>query len=360
VAKLHFQDILNKESIDAIRKDNGFRNALSLEKFIMNFEVLTHIQEELPDCVVKGGMAVPFHLHDKALQRLSVDIDIVTGHSRREVIEAMKKVSEKLKDVVTVGDPHIPSRNRSKQLPLLTYFCNYRSSVEENPEMKIEIFYENEMRVKSKRMENRTEIVGLTVDFPLSIYDHGSLIGDKLTTLPFNTIGIDPDRELDVPKQIYDIAALLKSASGELSMGTIIDTFEKISEDEMSYFTENKPTFEDVLRDLDAFSDALLVAKNQIKLNVSYQGRLERFATELLGNKKYPGYAHVADILLIKVVIKLILKKFDGTGLETIAEKAKDVLSILNKISSLDQQEKVLESKKLVSKYGKKATKEKS
>lgn len=79
MVELHYQDILNKKSIDTIRKDQGFRDSLPLEKFIMDFEVLTHIQKALPDCVVKGGMAVPFHLHDKTLRRLSVDIDIVTG-----------------------------------------------------------------------------------------------------------------------------------------------------------------------------------------------------------------------------------------------------------------------------------------
>lgn len=113
------------------------------------------------DCVVKGGMAAPFHLYDKALQRLSVDIDTVTGHSREEVVEPMKKVSEKLKDAATARDPRIPSRNTNKRLPPLTCFCGYRSSIEENPERRIGIFYWNETRVKSKKIESRTKVVGL-------------------------------------------------------------------------------------------------------------------------------------------------------------------------------------------------------
>lgn len=353
MAELHFKDILNKEHIDTIRKDPGFGYALPLEKFIMDFEMLTHIQKVIPDCVVKGGMAVPFHLHDRTLRRLSVDIDIVTGSSREEIVKAMKIVSEKLKSKVEIGKPHIPKGNSNKTLPLLTYFCDYQSSVDENPQIKIEIFYGNNMQIQSKKIKNKTEIMGLGINFPLSIYDRESLIGDKLTALPFNTIGIDHRRELDVPKQIYDIATLLKSVTGELSMEMIIDTFEKISLDETTYFKENPPTFKEMSDDLDTFSDKILITNNQIKLNPSYQGRFQKFAKEMLGNRRYPSYDHVADILLIKVMVKLILKKFNGIESEKIAKKTKQMLNKLRNLSALEDIEKRNECKKLVSKYGK-------
>lgn len=352
MVNLHLQNYLNKDSIDKIRDEHGFRDSLPLEKFIMDFEVLAHIQEVLPDCVVKGGMAVPFHLHDKTLRRLSVDIDIVTGSSRDEVIEAMKSVSKKLDKVVIIVDPYNPKRHSNKELPLLTYFCDYTSSIDDKPEIKIEIFYGNSMEIKFKKIESKIEIIGFSIDFPLSIYDHGSLIGDKLTTLPFNTIGIESNRELDVPKQIYDIATLLKSIPDEPPIDTIIDTFKKISGDEISYFKENEPTFEDVLHDLESFSDTLLVIKNQIKLNSSYQGRFEKFTTEMLGNGRYQVHAHVTDILLVEIIIKLILKKFNGVKLELITKKTKQVLTELNNFSAMKPRDKVLESKKLVGKHG--------
>jgi len=209
------------------------------------------------------------------------------------------------------------------------------------------------MIIKSKKIETKIEIIGFSIDFPLSIYDHGSLIGDKLTTLPFNTIGIDPDRELDIPKQIYDIATLLKSIPDDPPIDTIIDTFEKISGEELSYFKENPPTFEDVLDDLNNFSDTLLITENQIKLNSSYQGRLDKFTTEMLGNARYQGYVHVTDIMLIDIIIKLILKKFNGVKLELITEKTKQVLTELNNFSTMEPRDKVTEFKKLVRKHGK-------
>lgn len=208
---------MNRDSLDEIKKNNGFRDALPLEQFIMDFEVLTHIQKVIPDCVVKGGMAVPFHLQDNRLRRLSVDIDIVTAKSRDDVISAMKIVSRELKGVVDIGEPHIPQETSNKKLPLLTYFCGYKSSINTKAELKIEIFYGNKMNIQSKKIKDKIEIIGVPINFLLSVYDHSSLIGDKLTTLPFNTIGINPERGLDVPKQIYDIATLLKSTLNKLS-----------------------------------------------------------------------------------------------------------------------------------------------
>ena len=354
MVELHFQDILNMESLDAIKTSHGFRDSLPIEKFIMDFEVLTHIQKVLPDCVVKGGMAVPFHLHDKTLHRLSVDIDIVTGSSRKEVMDAMEEVSKKLKDIVEIDEPYVPKTVGIKKLPLLTYYCKYRSSIDENPEMKIEIFYENSMKIQSKKIDTKTEIIGIQIDFPMSVYDHGSLIGDKLTTLPFNTIGIKFDKS-DVPKQIYDIVSLLKSITGRFPLEMIVDAFKKVSMDEISYFKKKPPTIKEVLSDLDNFSDKLLV-KNQIKLDPAYQGRFHTFKTELLRKKQYPGYAHVSDILLIKVIIKLILKKFNSAESETIAKKAKQILDELSDLSQLGDKAKNTARGKLVAKYGKTST----
>ncbi|MCY4491478.1 MAG: nucleotidyl transferase AbiEii/AbiGii toxin family protein [Thaumarchaeota archaeon] len=352
--ELRFQSILNKKSIEKIGIEYGFKDLLLVEKFIMNFEILTHIQKVLSDCVVKGGMAVPFHLFDKNLQRLSVDIDIVTGKSRGEVIEAMKQVSVNLKDVVKIKDPHKPKGNLNKNLPLLTYFCNYNSSIVDDAKLKIEIFYGNNTQIQSKQIHSETEIIGFSVDFPISVYDHGSLIGDKLTTLPFKTIGIDSKRKLDVPKQIHDIAALLKNPPRELKLELIFDTFKHTVHDEISYFSNTTLTFQQILDDLHIFSESILMIDNQIKLNRSYRGRFENFATEFLGNNRYQSYQHVTDILLIKTFIELMLKRFNGINMEVIAEKAKEIFDGFFELSQLKDEDKISKSKKIVSKYGKK------
>ncbi len=346
MAELHYRDILNEDKINSIARNYGFKYPLYVEKFIMNFEVFSHVREMMPDCVVKGGMAVPFHLDDETQRRLSTDIDIVVGRSREEVIEIMKNISKKLGEMIKIGQ-YVPKSTYEKKLPLLTYDCKYESVFDDYASMKFEIFYENDMETKSKKIEAGTNMMGFKIDFPMSIYDPGSLIGNKLTTLPFNTVGIGPKRRIDVIRQIYDIATLLKSTASLPPMETITNMFEKTSLEEISYFNENPPTFEDVLHDIVNFPDNILTMGAQIRMDKSHKGRLRTFVANMLGKRNYTNQMYTVDILLIKVAIKLVLKSFDGTDMETIIKKTKEILDGLDDLSKLHDK-RLNEYKKLM------------
>ncbi len=354
MVKQYFQAIRNKTQIEKLGKEYGFRDLLSLEKFIMDFEVYGHIKEVIQDSVVKGGMAVPFHLQDPTLRRLSVDIDIVTSLSREQTMKRMKKISEKLSDIISIDEPHVPKKPKEKELPLLTYYCNYKSSLNENPEIKIDIFHENRMDLKTRQINKNFKIIGFDLPFPISIYDRGTLIGDKLTTLPSNTIGIKSKRKSDIPKQIYDIATLIKTTQGIFPMEEIINAFKKISKDEISYFTNNKPSFDEILNDIKNFHVGILQIQDSIKLDKSYEGRFNKFKTELLGSRNYPRHIHVADILLIRFIIELLLKKINK-NMETkfLIDKSTYALEELDNISKLNRNEKIVEMEKIISKHRK-------
>ena len=185
------------------------------------------------------------------------------------------------------------------------------------------------------------------------LYDRGLLIGDKLTTLPFHTIGMEPRRQHDVPKQIYDIASLLKSTLGIFQIDDITDSFERIANDEIKYYVKNPPSFQSVLADLDIFSDTLLIIDNQIKLDKGYKKKFEQFKTVVLGKTKYPFHAHVTDILLIKVLIKMVLKKFDNQiDATTISNKMSKVLENLKEILNHDTDEASRLVRQISGKYG--------
>ncbi len=351
MAELHYRDILNEDKINSIARNYGFKYPIYVEKFIMNFEVFSHVREMMPDCVVKGGMAVPFHLDDETQRRLSIDIDIVVGRSRDEVIEIMKNISKKLGEMIKI-DQYVPKNTYEKKLPLLTYDCKYGSVFNDSASMKFEIFYENDMETKSRKIEAGTNMMGFKIDFPMSIYDPGSLIGNKLTTLPFNTVGIGPKRRIDVIRQIYDIATLLKSTASFPPMETITNMFKKTSLEEISYFNENPPTFEDVLHDIVNFPDNILIMDAQIRMDKSHKGRLRTFVADMLGNRNYTNQTYTVDILLTKAAIKLVLKSFDGTDMETITKKTKETLDGLDDLSKLDDK-KSHEHKNLMLKRGK-------
>ena len=353
MAKLHFVDILNKDSIEGIARTLGFKDSLSVEQFIMDFEILYHIRKVLPDCVVKGGMAVPFHISDKKLHRLSVDIDIVTERSREDVTAAMRQVAAELEGIVKIPEPHKPN-NPAKKLPLSTYYCGYKSTIADNPKIKIEIFYGNEMKIRSWDTDEKSTVNGVDVDFTFPIYDRGSLIGDKLTTLPFNTIGINKGREKEVPKQVYDIACLLRSISAEPPMGLIAEMFERVASDEISYFTSRRPTFDQVLDDLDRFSESLIILGDQYRLNQSYAGRFRTFKANMLGGRSYSDHAHATDVLLVSAIARLTIRKLRGAKLEDIITKAEEILDGLAALSQLKESDRKAKVKGMIGEDGQK------
>ena len=296
--EFHFKRQLTQASLNTIVSKYNFSDSTGIEKYIMDFEILFHLLKVLPDCAVKGGMAVPFHI-DGNLSRLSEDIDIVTPNTREETESAIKILQKNLKSVVDI-QPYLP-KNPHRHLPLLTYDCLYKSSTD-NSQIKLEIFYEDKDAIRTKMISSKFEIFGFKIDFPISVYDHAPLISDKLTTLAFNTIGIPESRRYDVPKHIYDIASLLKSFNGVLPIDEIIDVLRRVSETESQY-SQNDWSFEDILKDLEKFSDSLV--DRELKLNNLSQGHLGIFATTLL-TSRYKHTSYLTDIFLIKLFVKLI------------------------------------------------------
>ncbi|RNJ80140.1 MAG: hypothetical protein D9C04_02570 [Nitrosopumilus sp. B06] len=348
--EFHFKNHLKKENIDQTVAKFGFKNSVIVEKLFMDFEILFHIQKLLPDGIVKGGVATLFHLQDDVLRRLSNDIDIVTSQSKSEVIEIMKKVTELLKGKIHI-EQHIPKRAHDKVLPLLTYNCNYKSAVLDNQRIKIDIFYQQNMDDISVKYVNQDVILDFPIDFEVSIYELSTLIGDKLTTLPRNTVGIQSDRERDIPKQIFDIASLIKKNNNDVSINVIAKTFKKIVKEEISYIQNNKPPFDDVLDDFDGFTKNLLMSDQQLKLNRSYEGQFNKFVNEMLGNHTYTKNMHITDILLIDVIVKLLIKGFNGMSHKEMGERLERMLRELKMIPNEDKSEIQKKNKNLTKGY---------
>ena len=71
----YYLDMLQEESIVKLGRRYGFANALYIEKFIMCFEAHRRIVQEM-ECVVRGGLCMPFHQPDFEVRRMSIDVDI--------------------------------------------------------------------------------------------------------------------------------------------------------------------------------------------------------------------------------------------------------------------------------------------
>ncbi len=352
VTNPHFQKYLTVESITKIKNDFNFPDNTLIEKFIMDFEGFYHILKEIPDSVIKGGMAVPFHLNDPTIRRLSTDIDIVTGLSKPEVEIAMKKIAQHTAGIIEIKEPHIP-KNPTLSLPLLTYYCNYTSLFSEDQDITIEIIHDHDHSILTKTISPTFNILGFDLDFPITVYDQGSLIGDKLTTLGFTTVGLQGKRASNIPKQIYDISKMIRLLHEPLPIEEICNSIEKTSNHQLSYIESPKFDFQAILDDLIIFDEKLLFFKSGFMLNPTASGRHATFTMQLLGNTEYYPYHHVSDILLIKYVLMLLRKKFNQSmTIQNIQTSLSSVLLELRKIDSMGKVDKKFLIRDILDKHG--------
>jgi len=327
----------------------GFQKGVPIEKFIMDFEAFFHIKDHIPDSIVKGGMSVPFHLPDNTARRLSVDIDIVTSMSKDNVKEVMEKVRGDLNGVMVIGENHQP-RNPKKNLNLLTYYPKFDSCLGGQGEIKIEITYDFTESIPVRKVTEPIDLFACKIDFPFNTYTIGSLIGDKITTLGYSTIGIGEDRADEIPKQIYDVATLTKYITKKEDFVDLIEGFQKMVHYENSVF-DNQFTEMQIIDDVQTSMDNLIV-KNKGYLADRYADRHENFRSQLLRENRYLKTEHVTDIFVVKYLVKKIKEMLNDTLTKQafVSECFADVQEF-NQIKSLIGDNKRSEHNKIKTKH---------
>lgn len=320
-------------SIDRIRRlsdEFGFNNVEMLEKFLIDFEILGHLLVEVPSCIIKGGLAVPFHGDISKLLRLSEDIDGVTPLSEDKIKSSMEKLKPLLARLGITLEPHTPE-NPERILPLLTYYCWYDSVFGTRSRVKIDLFYGVDTGSVSTMVVKNTSIFDVKLDFEFHVYDRMSLIGDKLTTLPRNTIGIEPGhRDVDIPKQVFDIAILLRG-SRRVVVDDIRSAFVHAAIGQIGYSDDPALSIDGVWDDLFKSVDDMLVVDKQPKLPDQYKGLFSTFSHNMLGRSSYTPNRHVEDIMLIRVACMLL------RDVQATAPSLNDVVPELIRLRNLDK-----------------------
>lgn len=307
----HFREYLTNNYIDENRKNLGYTDNKIFEHFIMDFEILYHLLKEIPDLVVKGGMSVPFHIPDRSLKRLSIDIDVVTPLSKEKVESAMEKVKQSTSGLFTIPSPYFPE-NPERKLPLLAYSVPYTSVIDgRSDRIKVEIFYDFNYKLPLKSIDPGAELIGFKLDYPLRVFDLNTLIGDKITTLGFKTIGLPENRRSDTIKHIYDIGTLLKLIENKTSTDKLSEIFLMIT-DYQNSFIDTKFSNESIISDIISSVNSLLVQGIGYSLESTHEGRYCTFKNQLLQKSNaYNKLNHVNDILLIKLLssyLQLLIK----------------------------------------------------
>lgn len=93
-----YSSLLTARNVSAIADLYGFADRLSVEKFIMDFEMHHHIARQV-GCITRGGMCMPFHLPTTEARRLSVDIDLLTPSTVDEIRDVMGNIGQTVSDI---------------------------------------------------------------------------------------------------------------------------------------------------------------------------------------------------------------------------------------------------------------------
>lgn len=304
--------------------------------------MLHHIKNEM-HCIVKGGMAMPFHIEDRIARRLSIDIDIVTSKDEQSVDSVIEKIRKK--SIVEKIERKV-NPNPAVSLPLARYFVTYKLAHGVSGIIKVEVLHDFPDNVEKYTVKDGTEVFSFTCGDDIDIFDRGTLIGDKLTTLSFDTIGIPlqagrgrKKRTGQITKHIYDIGTLLRNANLKVIEQAFKHYFIFVNYE--NALRGNKFAQQQIVADL---ADSLDSRLDSRKLSLSAQQKelFLSFKNQLLSQQNpYRTTEHIYDILIIRLLANYLRKVTNRSLTETEAAGLfLDDLSALKGISKMSVEEK--------------------
>ncbi|MFA4917473.1 MAG: nucleotidyl transferase AbiEii/AbiGii toxin family protein [Syntrophales bacterium] len=233
-ALIHDINCFDRETITARQERLKFNSLARMELFLWDLEIFLQIQMILKDNIVlKGGAAAQFYLPIE-YQRTSIDIDMICATDQGAVEKALASIGGRFKspDGLFNVRPHKP-KDPKAHLPMMTYYMDVPSVCTEkelfgrkNPgvqEIKIEFHFTDDLPALQRMTSPR--IFAMETRQTYQLLPLNDLLGDKLTTLGPDTIGIPIDREDEQIKQIYDIAGLIRFNWDSIDLPTVRKAF---------------------------------------------------------------------------------------------------------------------------------------
>jgi hypothetical protein len=233
-ALIHDRKCFDRDTLAERLEKLKFNSLARMELFLWDLEIFLQIQVILKDKIVlKGGAAAQFYLPIE-YQRTSVDIDMICVGGIEEVEKALAAIERKFNgmDGLFKARPHKP-KDPKAILPMMTYYMDVPSVCAEKElfgkkatgtqEIKIEFHFTDEPLAIHQISSPR--IFALETKQTYQLLSLDDLIGDKLTTLGPNTIGIPMERADEQIKQIYDLSWLLKFNWGNIDLPRVGTSF---------------------------------------------------------------------------------------------------------------------------------------
>lgn len=214
-----------------------------VERMLFAFGLLEALVRVDMPFIFKGGTSLMLLLEHP--QRLSTDIDIIVEPDT-DIKAYIKKASEifpfeRYEEQIRKGQNNIVKR----------HFKFYYHSPAENDDFYIilDVLFEenNYTSIVHRAINNEFLIAGENPKYEVAVPSIDCILGDKLTAFAPHTTGIliDAGKELEIMKQLFDIASLI---DGCKDLTAVQKIYQAIATQEIAYRGLNI-TYKDVLKD---------------------------------------------------------------------------------------------------------------
>ncbi|MBL7169836.1 MAG: nucleotidyl transferase AbiEii/AbiGii toxin family protein [Candidatus Aenigmarchaeota archaeon] len=328
-----------------------YRDAQLVEKSIYVLEYLAQLRAQGLNPLFRGGSATQLLL-PKPFKRLSIDLDIV--------FKDIKKLTDKMQKIKSKFNNQFFSFSRDRRkgihfrIEIPTYYTPELSGfiildvIEKEPKYKTQ-----KLKLKTDFYESSQEVKVPTID---------SMIGDKLTTIGINTIGLLKGRPtMEQSKQLYDVDQLMDHMK---SFKDVFDAYKECYFDQLEYRKKDY-SFSKVVEDM-AYTSKLFVVKisdflnKKMKEDAEYiQDGIIRINNHLTRGARFTRLnARVggARVMFASRIIELFENKEvsnkDATSVLKDSERIKDLIRDRDFMkfaaSEIKKKEKILVPKELI------------
>lgn len=195
--------LLTKEELLKLSSSAGFTQPQVVELFRWDLELVSQLQHQSKDFILKGGAAAQLYIPLEK-QRGSVDVDLVFSRRQDSLTEVMRALNAKFasREPFFKFNEYEP-KSPTVGLPMQTYDVDLPSVLADGCRIKLDVLLV-EKDIPYHTVKKAKTFV-CTVE-KVTCSTAGALIGDKLLTLAKNSIGIQKTE--DYPKQLYDLEML--------------------------------------------------------------------------------------------------------------------------------------------------------
>lgn len=332
--KRAYHDYLNVEFLNITTSKAGFKDTGPLEDFIMDFELHNMVGRRLDTCL-RGGMATPFYI-DRVAIRVSRDVDLFA-------FETTERTETIMGDMAAQQSEHnmriekVQTNPSLRHLPLLQYKVGYKSALGPTRTIKLDIFCDPRLRDAPCVMaKSGFDLKYFSTKHPIRMLDNVALVADKITSLSDAPVGYGTERRIQMHKQIYDIASLLRRLV-DLDLTKLLGAYSLLASSKGSFHTRHDlphgPSAEDIAASVPSSVLALLDREKNMALTREFSNGFSSFKGTYLGNNRYLRNDHHANALLVVLFSKRLLDGLTGAVdvpyLEELHRRTVEILSNL-------------------------------